>query len=57
MVTLDLVNLSGCLFNRSDLTECDFVSITWNPEQPPEWPPGFDPPPNAWEANDHHDPA
>jgi hypothetical protein len=51
LVTADLTetNLSAATLRRADLTEANPSGPKWNPNYPPEWPDGFDPPKNAWD--------
>ena len=44
-----MVDLKGIVMPREDLTEANPSGPKWNPNYPPEWPDGFDPPKNAWD--------
>lgn len=40
--------LSGADLTEAKLNEADLTGARWNPDVPPKWPEGFDPPKNAW---------
>ncbi|HAM23025.1 MAG TPA: hypothetical protein DCQ04_12295 [Actinobacteria bacterium] len=43
--------VTGTDFTGSNLSMADMDSTKWDPEKPPKWPEGFDPPDNSWDAD------